>query len=94
MVVFPKAKINIGLRIVEKRPDGFHNIETFFYPVDLADALEFVAHTAAGWRSHCGQPVAAARSLAICSGRALRLRDFACAALSRWIELHSDASAA
>lgn len=42
MVVFPKAKINIGLRIMEKRPDGFHNIETFFYPVDLADALEFV----------------------------------------------------
>jgi 4-diphosphocytidyl-2-C-methyl-D-erythritol kinase len=42
MVVFPKAKINIGLRIVEKRPDGFHNIETFFYPVGLADALEFV----------------------------------------------------
>jgi 4-diphosphocytidyl-2-C-methyl-D-erythritol kinase len=42
MVVFPKAKINIGLRIVEKRPDGFHNIETFFYPVDLSDALEFV----------------------------------------------------
>jgi 4-diphosphocytidyl-2-C-methyl-D-erythritol kinase len=42
MVVFPKAKINIGLRIVEKRPDGFHNIETFFYPVAVADALEFV----------------------------------------------------
>jgi 4-diphosphocytidyl-2-C-methyl-D-erythritol kinase len=42
MVVFPKAKINIGLRIVEKRPDGFHNIETFFYPVGLSDALEFV----------------------------------------------------
>ena len=39
MVVFPKAKINIGLRIMEKRPDGYHNIETFFYPVDLADAL-------------------------------------------------------
>lgn len=43
MVVFPKAKINIGLRIVERRPDGFHNIETFFYPVEFADALEFVA---------------------------------------------------
>lgn len=42
MVVFPRAKINIGLRIMEKRPDGFHNIETFFYPVDLTDALEFV----------------------------------------------------
>lgn len=42
MVVFPKAKINIGLRILEKRPDGFHNIETYFYPVPLCDALEFV----------------------------------------------------
>ncbi len=42
MVVFPGAKINIGLRIVEKRPDGYHNIETFFYPVALTDALEFV----------------------------------------------------
>ncbi len=42
MLVFPGAKINIGLRIMEKRPDGFHNIETFFYPVSLSDALEFV----------------------------------------------------
>lgn len=42
MIVFPIAKINIGLRIVEKRPDGFHNIETIFYPIHLFDALEFV----------------------------------------------------
>jgi len=42
MLLFPNAKINIGLRIVEKRPDGFHNIETFFYPLDLCDILEFV----------------------------------------------------
>jgi 4-diphosphocytidyl-2-C-methyl-D-erythritol kinase len=42
MVVFPKAKINIGLRIIEKRPDGFHNLQTIFYPVCLCDALEFV----------------------------------------------------
>ena len=42
MVVFPKAKINIGLRIVEKRPDGFHKHQSFFYPVPVADALEFV----------------------------------------------------
>jgi 4-diphosphocytidyl-2-C-methyl-D-erythritol kinase len=42
MVVFPNAKINIGLRIVEKRSDGFHNIETVFYPVDLKDAVEFI----------------------------------------------------
>jgi 4-diphosphocytidyl-2-C-methyl-D-erythritol kinase len=42
MIVFPGAKINIGLRITERRPDGYHNIETVFYPVNLHDALEFV----------------------------------------------------
>jgi 4-diphosphocytidyl-2-C-methyl-D-erythritol kinase len=42
MVIFPKAKINIGLRITGKRPDGFHNLETILYPVSLCDALEFV----------------------------------------------------
>jgi 4-diphosphocytidyl-2-C-methyl-D-erythritol kinase len=42
MVVFPKAKINIGLRITEKRQDGYHNLQTIFYPVNLADILEFV----------------------------------------------------
>ncbi len=43
MVIFPKAKINLGLSITGKRPDGFHDIETIFYPVDLCDALEVVA---------------------------------------------------
>ena len=42
MITFPKAKINIGLRITGKREDGYHNIETLFYPVPLCDALEFV----------------------------------------------------
>lgn len=42
MVIFPKAKINIGLRIVEKRSDGFHNLQTIFYPVCLCDAIEFI----------------------------------------------------
>ena len=42
MVIFPKAKINIGLRITGKRSDGFHDLETIFYPVGLCDALEFV----------------------------------------------------
>jgi 4-diphosphocytidyl-2-C-methyl-D-erythritol kinase len=42
MIVFPRAKINLGLRITEKRADGYHNIETLFYPVGLCDALEFV----------------------------------------------------
>lgn len=40
MIAFPHAKINIGLNIVKKRDDGFHNIETVFYPVELCDALE------------------------------------------------------
>jgi len=41
MVVFPNAKINVGLNVVEKRIDGFHNIETIFYPIPLCDILEF-----------------------------------------------------
>jgi len=40
MIVFPNAKINIGLNIIEKRSDGFHNIETVFYPIGLSDILE------------------------------------------------------
>lgn len=42
MVVFPKAKINLGLYITGKRPDGYHDIETLFYLTGLSDALEFV----------------------------------------------------
>lgn len=42
MIVFPNAKINIGLNVVSRRPDGYHNLETVFFPVKLADALEFV----------------------------------------------------
>ncbi|MCB9361360.1 MAG: 4-(cytidine 5'-diphospho)-2-C-methyl-D-erythritol kinase [Flavobacteriales bacterium] len=43
MVLFPNAKINIGLNITEKRADGFHNIESIFYPIfDLYDVLEIV----------------------------------------------------
>lgn len=33
MITFPNAKINIGLNITEKRPDGYHNLETIFYPI-------------------------------------------------------------
>ena len=40
MITFPNAKINLGLNIVEKRPDGYHNLETIFYPVPVEDALE------------------------------------------------------
>lgn len=43
MIVFPNIKINLGLSITEKRPDGYHNLETVFYPVALEDALEIRA---------------------------------------------------
>ena len=42
MIVFPNAKINLGLRILYKRPDGFHAIETIFYPVGWSDILEIL----------------------------------------------------
>ena len=34
MITFPNAKINLGLNIVEKRPDGYHNLETIFSPCE------------------------------------------------------------
>ena len=40
MITFPIAKINLGLNVVERRPDGYHNLETVFYPVNIKDALE------------------------------------------------------
>ena len=40
MLLYPNAKINIGLNVVERRPDGYHNIETVFYPIGLSDVLE------------------------------------------------------
>ena len=42
MISFPNAKINLGLNVVSKRPDGYHNIETIFYPIPVKDALEIV----------------------------------------------------
>lgn len=40
MTLHPIAKINLGLNVVERRPDGYHNLETVFYPVPLCDTLE------------------------------------------------------
>lgn len=42
MIIFPNAKINLGLYVVSKRPDNYHNIETCFYPIPWNDALEIV----------------------------------------------------
>ena len=51
MVVFPNAKINIGLQITEKRADGFHNIESCFVPVGWSDVLEITEDESFGFVS-------------------------------------------
>lgn len=40
MITKPNCKINLGLNVVERRPDGYHNLQTVFYPVPIMDALE------------------------------------------------------
>ncbi|MGV8140124.1 MAG: 4-(cytidine 5'-diphospho)-2-C-methyl-D-erythritol kinase [Mangrovibacterium sp.] len=42
MITYPISKINIGLQVTGKRADGFHNLQTIFYPVQLRDALEVI----------------------------------------------------
>ncbi|MDP1843690.1 MAG: 4-(cytidine 5'-diphospho)-2-C-methyl-D-erythritol kinase [Sediminibacterium sp.] len=43
MVVFPNCKINLGLHITGKRTDGYHELETVFYPIQLCDSLELIS---------------------------------------------------
>ena len=46
MIVYPNAKINIGLNVLEKRADGYHELSSVFYPVkDLCDILEILPST-------------------------------------------------
>jgi len=52
MLTFPNAKINLGLFVTEKRPDGFHNIETILYPISFCDALEAIEKTTNGFELH------------------------------------------
>jgi 4-diphosphocytidyl-2-C-methyl-D-erythritol kinase len=45
MVFFPNAKINLGLNIIEKRQDQYHNIESIFLPIPIYDALEITENS-------------------------------------------------
>ena len=68
MIAFPNAKINLGLRILQKRPDGFRNIETVFYPVELYDILEIIpANDGLFSFTATGIPIPGERSANLCS---------------------------
>ena len=56
MLIFPSCKINLGLRITEKRTDGFHNLQSCFYPVGWADGLEIIPTPTFGFTSS-GLPI-------------------------------------
>jgi 4-diphosphocytidyl-2-C-methyl-D-erythritol kinase len=56
VISFPNAKINLGLNITAKRSDGYHNLETVFYPVALNDVLEIIPGEELALRSH-GLPI-------------------------------------
>ncbi|HSF52717.1 MAG TPA: 4-(cytidine 5'-diphospho)-2-C-methyl-D-erythritol kinase [Algoriphagus sp.] len=51
MISFPNAKINLGLHIIGKRKDGFHEIETCMVPIPLFDALEMILDKKPNWNS-------------------------------------------
>ncbi|MBX7141460.1 MAG: 4-(cytidine 5'-diphospho)-2-C-methyl-D-erythritol kinase [Chitinophagales bacterium] len=65
MIVFPHGKINLGLRILGRRPDGFHDIESVFYPVPWRDALEVVRSAVFSFRTF-GLPVDGALESNLC----------------------------
>ncbi len=61
MICFPNAKINLGLSVTKRRSDGFHDLETCFYPIPLCDVLEFSESTKFSLTIY-GQPVLGSES--------------------------------
>jgi 4-diphosphocytidyl-2-C-methyl-D-erythritol kinase len=51
VIIFPNAKINIGLNVVSRREDGYHNLETVFYPIGIHDVLEISPSAKMGFES-------------------------------------------
>jgi 4-diphosphocytidyl-2-C-methyl-D-erythritol kinase len=69
MLSFPNCKINLGLNILQKREDGFHDLETVFYPLPLKDMLEIISASAAGEElsyADSGLPVGGAKENNLC----------------------------
>jgi len=71
MIAFPFAKVNLGLRILGRRPDGYHNIESVLYPVAWKDSLEFLPSAHQSFRSY-GLPVERNGQIDLCE-RAYRM---------------------
>ncbi|MBC3783807.1 4-(cytidine 5'-diphospho)-2-C-methyl-D-erythritol kinase [Spirosoma utsteinense] len=65
MITFPNAKINLGLRIIRKRPDGFHNLQSCFYPIGWSDVLEIIPADATAFSSS-GLPIPGAAETNLC----------------------------
>lgn len=65
MISFPHCKINLGLFVTGKRPDGYHNLETLFYPLTLCDALEIVPANSLSFTAY-GMPPSAAEGDNLC----------------------------
>ncbi|MEO7264306.1 MAG: 4-(cytidine 5'-diphospho)-2-C-methyl-D-erythritol kinase [Ferruginibacter sp.] len=69
MVVFPHCKINIGLQVLGKRPDGYHNIQTVFYPLAVYDVLEIIEASPGNYHfsfRSSGLPITAPATKNIC----------------------------
>ncbi len=65
MICFPNAKINLGLTITEKRNDGFHNLQSCFYPIPWSDILEIIPQKQLSFQS-TGLPIPGASEDNLC----------------------------
>ncbi len=74
MIVYPNAKINLGLNILRKREDGFHEISSVFYPVKWKDALEVVRSNELKFTSS-GLPIPGAPENNLCLKAYLLLKE-------------------
>ena len=70
MIYFPNAKVNLGLRVTSRREDGYHDLDTVFFPVPLNDVLEVITHSTnssdAVTFTHSGIPIPGDESSNLC----------------------------